>query len=220
HADPDSPDADLIHHTAWTQPTLFALQVALYRTVTWHGITPDHLIGHSLGEITAAHIADVFTLDDAARLVTTRAALLGSLPPGGGMLTLHTNEQTTRDLLTTLSTTHDLSQVDLAALNSPTNTVLAGPTTTLTTIAAHATTQGIKTRHLTVSHAFHSPLTTPILNTFHTTAATLTYQPPTIPLISNLTGHLTTPEDLTNPDYWTRHIRHTVHYTTGITTLT
>ncbi|WP_462183511.1 acyltransferase domain-containing protein, partial [Frankia sp. AgKG'84/4] len=90
----------------------------------------------------------------------------------------------------------------------------------LTTIAEHATTQGIKTRHLTVSHAFHSPLTTPILNTFHTTAASLTYQPPTIPLISNLTGHLTTPEDLTTPDYWTRHIRHTVQYTTGITTLT
>ncbi|WP_256804952.1 acyltransferase domain-containing protein, partial [Frankia sp. ACN10a] len=213
HADPDSPEATTIHHTAWTQPTLFALQTALYHLITSHGITPDYLIGHSLGEITAAHLAGILTLDDAARLVTTRAHLLASLPPGGGMLTLHTDEPTTRTLIT-----HHPS-IDIAALNSPTNTVIAGDTPTLTHIAEQAALQGIRSRTLTVSHAFHSPLTNPILTPFHTTAATLTYHQPTIPIIAGLTGTLPTDSDHTTADYWTRHIRHTVRYTHGTTTL-
>nr|WP_285223678.1 type I polyketide synthase [Frankia sp. AiPa1] len=222
HAEPDSPDAELIHQTEWTQPTLFALQVALYRTLAFHGITPDHLIGHSLGEITAAHLAGVFTLADAARLVATRARLLGSLPAGGGMLTVHADEATTRALVEELGRRRpelDLGQIDLAAVNSPSNTVLAGPRATLDALAEAATAAGTRTRHLTVSHAFHSPLTDPILDDFHTTAATVTYHSPTIPIISNLTGTPATPEQLTTPDYWAEHVRRTVRFAAGVTTL-
>jgi acyl transferase domain-containing protein/acyl carrier protein len=218
HADPDTPDAALLNHTAWTQPALFALHTALHHTLAHHGLTPDHVAGHSIGEISAAHTAGILTLTDAATLVTTRARLLATLPPGGGMLTLHTDEHTTRQLLTDHPHLPGITHTDIAALNSPTNTVLAGPTTTLKTLAATAHERGIRTRHLTVSHAFHSPLTEPILAAFHATAATLTYHPPTTPIISAITGQATLPDQQPpsdqhlTPDYWTRHIRHTVHY--------
>ncbi|MCM3885221.1 acyltransferase domain-containing protein, partial [Frankia sp. R82] len=227
HADPDGPDAELIHHTSWTQPTLFALQVALYRTVVAHGVTPAHLIGHSLGEITAAHVAGVLTLADAARLVATRARLLGSLPAGGGMLTVHADEATTRALLDETrrgahgggAASDGLGDVDIAAVNSPTNTVLAGPTRALDVLATAADARGLRTRRLTVSHAFHSPLTEPILEEFHAAAAAVSYQSPTIPIISNVTGAPASPAELASPRYWTDHLRRTVRFTTGIATL-
>ncbi|WP_285900607.1 SDR family NAD(P)-dependent oxidoreductase, partial [Frankia sp. R82] len=219
HADPDSPDADLIHQTQWTQPTLFALQIALHRTLAFHGITPDHLIGHSLGEITAAHLAGVFTLPDAARLVATRARLLGSLPAGGSMLTIHADEATARTLLNDHADLDGIDEVDIAALNSPTNTVLAGPRSTLDGLADAAAARGVRTRRLTVSHAFHSPLTEPVLDEFLATAASLSYQPPTIPIISNVTGALATAEQLTSPDYWVRHVREAVRFAAGVTAL-
>ncbi|CAO5162700.1 Polyketide synthase GfsD [Frankia sp. AiPs1] len=246
HADPDGPDADLIHHTRWTQPTLFALQVALYRTVVSHGVTPAYLIGHSLGEITAAHVAGVLSLPDAARLVATRARLLGSLPAGGGMLTVHADESTTRELLGEVvraghSTPADngarpsgpadigpadagpadagLRDVDVAAVNSPDNTVLAGPVGALDLLAEAATVRGIRTRRLTVSHAFHSALTTPILADFHAAAAAVAYQAPTIPVISNVTGTLASADQLTSADYWTDHLRHAVRFADGVTAL-
>ncbi|NUU25948.1 MAG: acyltransferase domain-containing protein, partial [Streptomycetaceae bacterium] len=204
---------DLIHQTGYTQPALFALQTALVRLYRHWGIHPTHLAGHSIGEITAAHIAGVLSLDDAARLITTRARLMQQLPTGGAMLATTTDEAT---LLPRLA---DHPNVGIAALNSPANTVLSGPDVDIARLEEVLRQDGIKTRRLTVSHAFHSPLMAPVLDEFRAVAETLTYHPPTIPIVSTLTGETAIPEQLADPDYLTRHLRHTVRYHHALTTL-
>uniref|UniRef100_UPI0015F06A4A acyltransferase domain-containing protein n=1 Tax=Streptomyces phytophilus TaxID=722715 RepID=UPI0015F06A4A len=176
----------LLERTGYTQPALFALEVALYRLLEHTGIRPDYLAGHSLGQITAAHCAGVLTLDDAALLVTTRARLMQNLPPGGAMTTAHT----TPDTLTELLAQHP--DVAIAAHNAPTTVTLSGPQPAITAIEEALRTQGIRVRRLHVSHAFHSPLMNPVLDDFHRTAESLTYHPPTIPIISNHNGQLAT----------------------------
>ncbi|WP_422070756.1 type I polyketide synthase [Streptomyces hoynatensis] len=213
-AEEGTEEAGLLNQTRYTQPALFALEVALYRLLTHHGITPDYLTGHSLGELTAAHVAGVLTLNDAATLITTRARLMQAATPGGTMIAINTPHE---EITPHLAETH--GTVTLAAINSPTTTVIAGDTEPTRAIARHFADHGIRTRELTVSHAFHSPHMDPILDQFHATATTLTYHPPTIPVISNTTGNLATTEQLTDPAYWTHHIRNTVHYAQGITTL-
>nr|BAQ21946.1 putative type I polyketide synthase [Streptomyces versipellis] len=213
-APPDTPLAQLLHHTRYTQPALFAYQTALYHLLRHHNITPTHLIGHSIGEITAAHTAGVLNLPDAATLVTTRARLMADLPDNGTMLAIH---PTTQEHLHHALTPYT-GRVSIAAHNDPTSHVISGDTDAITELAHHFNQQGCKTRHLNVSHAFHSPHMDPILTPFHQTATTLTYHHPTIPIISNLTGTTATPQQLTNPHYWTQHIRQPVHFHQGITT--
>ncbi|RNG22368.1 type I polyketide synthase, partial [Streptomyces botrytidirepellens] len=202
----DPEHAQLLDHTTYAQAGLFALHIALARLLASTGITPDAVIGHSIGEIAAAHIAGVFDLPDACRLVAARATLMGGLPQGGGMATI----AATPDELA-----HDLAasdgQVSIAALNTPTNTVISGPIALVTQIAAAWAERGRKTRLLTVSHAFHSPLMGPILEPFTQAISNLTYHPPTIPLISNLTGQ-PADEEITTPGYWAQHIRQPVHF--------
>ncbi|WSL56886.1 SDR family NAD(P)-dependent oxidoreductase [Streptomyces sp. NBC_01725] len=219
-AEPGTPEADLLHHTTYTQPALFALETALYRLVESYGVRPDALAGHSIGELTAAHAAGVFTLTDAAVLVTTRARLMGELPAGQGtMLTLHT----TPDHITPLL---DGTTLEIAARNSPTNTVVSGTVSDIETLTARAAEAGIRTRALNVSHAFHSAHMDPVLTTFRTTLTTLNPQAPALPVISNRTGLPLTPEQALSPDYWTEQLRHSVNYsditehldTTGTTT--
>nr|ACR50774.1 polyketide synthase [Streptomyces longisporoflavus] len=206
-AEPGTPEADLLHHTTYTQPALFALETALYRLVESYGVRPDALAGHSIGELTAAHAAGVFTLTDAAVLVTTRARLMGELPAGHGtMLTLHT----TPDHITPLL---EGTTLEIAARNSPTNTVVSGTVSDIETLTARAAEAGIRTRALNVSHAFHSAHMDPVLDTFRTTLTTLNPQPPALPVISNRTGQPLTPEQALSPDYWTEQLRHSVNYT-------
>jgi acyl transferase domain-containing protein len=204
-------DNPLIHQTLYTQPALLTLQTALTALLTSWGVTPDHLAGHSLGEITAAHIAGVLTLDDAATLVAARAHLMSTLPPGGAMTTIAAPEHEVVPHLT--------PDVTIAATNTPTSTVISGDAEQVGKIAQYFANQGVKTRNLKVSHAFHSPRMDPILDQFRDIAATLTYHTPRIPLISNVTGQLATPDTHTNPEYWVRHIRETVRYAQGTTTL-
>jgi acyl transferase domain-containing protein/thioesterase domain-containing protein/acyl carrier protein/NADP-dependent 3-hydroxy acid dehydrogenase YdfG len=204
-------DSPLIHQTLYTQPALFTLQTALTALLTSWGVTPDRLAGHSLGEITAAHIAGVLTLDDAATLVATRAHLMSTLPPGGAMTTIAAPEH---DVIPRLT-----PDVTIAATNTPTSTVISGDADQVEKIAELFANQGVKTRNLKVSHAFHSPRMNPILDQFHDIAATLTYHTPRIPLISNVTGQLATPDTHTNPEYWTEHIRETVRFSQGVTAL-
>ncbi|WP_443076896.1 type I polyketide synthase [Streptomyces sp. NBC_01725] len=219
-AEPGTPEADLLHHTTYTQPALFALETALYRLVESYGVRPDALAGHSIGELTAAHAAGVFTLTDAAVLVATRARLMGELPAGQStMLTLHT----TPDHITPLL---EGTALEIAARNSPTNTVVSGTVSDIETLTARAAEAGIRTRALNVSHAFHSAHMDPVLTTFRATFTTLTPQPPALPVISNRTGQPLTPEQAVSPDYWTEQLRHSVNYsditehldTTGTTT--
>ena len=204
-----------LHHTLHTQPVLFAYETALHQLLTHHGVTPHYLTGHSIGEITAAHTSGALSLPDACTLITARARLMNTLPPGGAMLAAHTDTTTITPYLdTTTETTNE--PLTIAAVNSPTSLVLAGTTTAIDHINTQLTTNGIHTQRLHVSHAFHSPLMDPILEPFHTAIANIRHQQPHTPLISTLTGQ---PLTTITTDHWTRQLRHTVDFTQAITTL-
>ncbi|MEU7012037.1 SDR family NAD(P)-dependent oxidoreductase, partial [Streptomyces sp. NPDC046332] len=210
-AEPNTPRARLVNETAYTQPALFALETALYRFLIHHGLVPDLLAGHSIGELTAAHVAGVLSLPDAATLVAARARLMQAATSGGAMIAVQAGEDDVTPLLDGL---HD--KASIAALNSPTSTVISGDADTVTAIAERLAEQGRKTSRLTVSHAFHSPHMDGILDDYREVAASLTYQPPTIPLVSTATGTLATTDQLTSPDYWVHHIRATVRFTDAL----
>ncbi|KAB8178376.1 acyltransferase domain-containing protein, partial [Streptomyces sp. 3MP-14] len=215
-SEPDTPAAELLHTTQYTQPALFAFHTALHTLITHHGITPDYLTGHSLGEITAAHLAGVLSLENAATLVTTRARLMQQATPGGHMISIdtpHDHPTVQRHL------TDRPDGLAIAAINTADSVVVAGDAEACETLVTQLTEEGIRTRRLKVSHAFHSPHMESVLDDFQTTAATLTYQPPSIPVVSNTTGEIATTEQLTDPAYWTQHIRNTVHYHQTIQTL-
>ncbi|WP_254393750.1 type I polyketide synthase, partial [Streptomyces buecherae] len=180
---------DLLNHTTYAQAGLFALQVAMARLLETLGIRPDAVIGHSIGEVAAAHIAGILDLPDACHLVAQRATLMGSLPPGGTMATLNATPEELQPHLD-----QHQGQVSIAALNTPGNTVISGPTEAVETIRTHWAEQGRKARSLTVSHAFHSAQMDPILDAFTQALNTLTFHAPTIPLISNLTGQPADPD--------------------------
>ncbi|MFF5452215.1 type I polyketide synthase [Streptomyces sp. NPDC012950] len=212
-AEPDSPQAELIHQTVYTQPALFAVEVALYRLVESFGPRPDFVAGHSIGEITAAHIAGVFNLTDAAHLVTTRARLMQNATPGGTMIAIQATEE---EILPVLAGHEE--HVSIAALNSPHSTVISGDTDAVEEIADFWKQRGRKTTRLTVSHAFHSPHMNQAAEEFRAAAAGITYHPPTIPLVSTLTGQLADHE-LTKADYWADQLRGTVRFTHALNTL-
>ncbi|KAK1178067.1 type I polyketide synthase [Streptomyces sp. NBS 14/10] len=201
----DPEHGDLIHHTTYTQAGLFALHLALARLLTSMGLAPDAVAGHSIGEISAAHLAGVFSLEDAAHLVAVRATLMGELPPGGAMATVHASEE---EITATLG---DYPGLAIAAMNTPGHTVVSGPADQVAAASAWWQEQGRRTRSLPVSHAFHSPLMEPILAPFTEAIGQLAFQPPRIPLISNLTGR-PAGEEITTPEYWAQHIRRPVHF--------
>ncbi|MGW3233902.1 acyltransferase domain-containing protein, partial [Kitasatospora sp. NPDC001095] len=174
------------------------------------GITPDYLIGHSIGEVTAAHLAGVLSLEDAITLVAARGRLMQSARNDGAMAALEATEEEVLALLETQG-----HGADLAAVNGPHSTVVSGDTPAVEAITAHFTTQGRRTTRLQVSHAFHSPHMEDILDDFQTTITDLTYHPARIPVISNLTAQPITTE-LTDPAYWARHIREAVRFHPGI----
>ncbi|MFE3650160.1 type I polyketide synthase, partial [Streptomyces sp. NPDC059152] len=202
-----SPEAALLDHTEWTQPALFAVGVALHRLLDTWGIRPDVLLGHSIGEITAAHLAGVLSLPDAARLVAARGRLMQALPAGGAMISLQAGEDEVAPLLA--GREHEVS---LAAVNGPHSVVVAGDLAAAEEIAAHFAAQGRKTKRLTVSHAFHSPLMEPALDGLREVAAELTYHAPDVTVISGLTGRPATEDELRSADYWVAHARGTVRF--------
>ncbi|WP_344057109.1 type I polyketide synthase, partial [Sphaerisporangium rubeum] len=206
-----TPEAGLLDRTDYTQPALFALQVALARLLGHLGVRPDVLTGHSIGEVTAAHLAGVLDLDDAATLVAARGRLMYGARAGGAMIAVQAAEEEIVPLLT--------DRVAVAAVNGPASVVLSGDHEDATRIAAIFQARGRHTRMLTVSHAFHSPHMDEVLDAFHAVAAGLTYHPPAIPLISGVTGDVATADRLTDPGYWASHIREPVRFHDAVRTL-
>jgi acyl transferase domain-containing protein len=205
--------SEAIHQTAYTQPALFALEYAI--TQLWHswGIKPDIVMGHSVGEYVAACVAGIFSLEDGLKLIATRGRLMQSLPQDGAMVSFLASEARIQEAITPYR-----DDVSIAAINGTESVVISGKRTSVMTIAEELATVGIKTRHLTVSHAFHSPLMTPILDEFRQVAASITYHQPKLLLVSNVSGKVASPE-ITRPDYWVRHVCEAVRFADGVRTL-
>ena len=202
-----------IDATAYTQPALFALEVALAELWKSWGVTPSAVMGHSVGEYAAAWVAGVFSLEDGLKLIAARGRLMQALPPGGEMAAVFADEATVAEALAPLA-----DRVSLAALNGPQRVVISGESAALRSVLDQLRARGIKSTALKVSHAFHSPLMDPLLDEFERSAAQVQFAPPKIRLISNVTGQAVTTE-VTEPGYWRQHIRATVRFAASIETL-
>lgn len=196
-------DQDLLNTTEFAQPALFAVEVALYRLLMSWGVRPGLVLGHSVGELAAAHVAGALCLPDAAMLVAARGRLMQALPAGGAMFAVQAREDEVAPMLG-----HDVS---IAAVNGPASVVISGAHDAVSAIADRLRGQGRRVHRLAVSHAFHSALMEPMIAEFTTVAAELSVGLPTIPVISNVTGQLVA-DDFASADYWARHIRAVVRF--------
>lgn len=206
-------ESALLDDTAYTQPALFALEFALAELWRSWGVEPSAVMGHSVGEFVAACVAGVFSLEDGLRLIAERGRLMSGLPAGGAMTAVFADEARVQTAIAPYS-----DSVSIAAVNGPDSIVISGAGADVEAIMTALKAEGVKSKRLTVSHAFHSPLMTPILQSFEKVAASVQYAPPRIRLFSNVTGQAAG-QDLLSPAYWRDHVRQPVQFARTIESL-
>ncbi|MGH9962467.1 MAG: acyltransferase domain-containing protein, partial [Pyrinomonadaceae bacterium] len=196
-----------LNETAYTQPALFALEYALAQLWRSWGIEPSVVMGHSVGEYVAACVAGIFSLEEGLKLIAARGRLMQNLPERGEMVVVFADEARVAAAIQPYA-----REVSIAALNGPQNTVISGRCEAVEAVVAALHADEVKTRKLAVSHAFHSVLMEPMWVAFEQIASEVSYSPPQIGLISNVTGELVTPAEIMTPEYWCRHIRQPVRF--------
>ncbi|MFL1378927.1 type I polyketide synthase [Nocardiopsis protaetiae] len=232
-------DPTELDRTVYTQAGLFALETALFRLVESWGVSPAVVAGHSIGGITAAHVAGALSLEDAAVLVAARGRLMQSLPEGGAMVAVEATEEEVLAALAgaglpAVAAADEGSRmrsaetgeakgvpahgggVGIAAVNGPTAVVISGDEAPTLAVAERLKADGRRTKRLTVSHAFHSHLMEPVLDEFREVVAGLEFSEPTITVVSDSTGGPVSPGELADPDYWVRHLRGTVRFADAV----
>ncbi|MFD4636360.1 SDR family NAD(P)-dependent oxidoreductase [Lentzea sp. NPDC058436] len=204
-------DQDLLDRMTYLQPALFAVEVALFRLLESWGARPDFVAGHSIGELTAAHVAGVWTLADAAKMVAARGRLMESLPAGGAMVSVQAAEDEVRAALT--------RGVEIGAVNGPDAVVLSGDEDAVLAVAESFAERGRKTKRLRMTHACHSARMDGMLAEFAAIADGVSYEAATIPVVSTVTGRLAGTDEVTVPGYWPRNVRQAVRFSDAITWL-
>ena len=206
-------EPNLLDDTAFTQPALYVLEFALAQLWRSWGVVPDIVMGHSVGEYVAAAVAGVFSPEDGLRLIAERGRLLSELPRDGTMVAIFATERVVADAIAA-----HRDRVSIAAVNGARHVVMSGERRAVAAIVASLAAQGITAKELNVSHAFHSPLTEPVLDPFRSVAKSISYLRPRIGFVSCVTGDLVG-DEVTDPEYWVRHVRVPVRFDLALETL-
>ncbi|MET7906296.1 type I polyketide synthase, partial [Streptomyces sp. NPDC005355] len=210
-AEEGSSDAESVHRTEYTQAGLFAFEVALFRLLESCGVSADFVMGHSVGELAAAHVSGVWSLSDAARVVAARGRLMQGLAPGGVMAAVEADEAEVAAWVA-----EDAGRVAVAAVNAPRSVVVSGVADAVATVEDTARSKGRRTRRLRVAQAFHSPLVEPVLAEFAEVLGDVSWGTPRIPIVSNLTGEAIGAQEIGSVDHWLRHAREAVRFADGV----
>jgi amino acid adenylation domain-containing protein len=206
----DSQAAEKIKQTLYAQPAIFILEYAMAKLWMSFGIQPEVLTGHSIGEFVAAHLAGVFSLADALKLISERARLVNSVEPGS-MLSVRLEAEKLEAILP--------SKLSIAAINTRKLCVVAGPTVSINSFAGQLAEQGIPSRLLLTSHAFHSAMMDTIIESFEAVVRSIKLNQPVKPLVSTVTGNWMSATEATDPTYWSQHLRKTVRFADALNTL-
>jgi acyl transferase domain-containing protein len=203
----DAANQETLENTRYTQPALFAIEASLGKMLLEWGVRPALMLGHSVGEFAAAHLAGVFSLEDALRLIAARGRLMAGLPRGRML--------SARGALEAVIAAAG-EPVDIASVNGPVHCVLAGDNQQIDRVQQRLETAGVPCRVLHTSHAFHSAMMAPVVEPFLAIVRSVDLHPPRMPIISTVTGELMSAANATDPRYWANHLRSTVKFSPAL----